>query len=323
MLEKPVSINIAECEEIRNKAKEKGVYVVVCHVMRYSPFFKKMNQLVKSGKYGNIISIEHTENIGYFHFAHSYVRGNWRDSEKTTPMLMAKCCHDFDLIHWLMGDGCKSISSYGSLSYFKKENAPEGCGDICLDCPKHIKNNCPYDAESLYITAPIWRFTFLKLLGDVITGKPKYNRKDKYDSLRTGLFGRCVYKCDNNALDHQVVTMDYGDNRYVNLNVTAFSEKCYRHTILHMEKADIHCDESKGRFIINRFGKGSKTVYAGVIRLAHISGDMALVNNFIKLLSGEPVETDDLTFIDTTIVSHRNVMKAEQSRKEGGKVIWL
>lgn len=126
MLEKPVSINIAECEEIRNKAKEKGVYVVVCHVMRYSPFFKKMNQLVKSGKYGNIISIEHTENIGYFHFAHSYVRGNWRDSEKTTPMLMAKCCHDFDLIHWLMGDGCKSISSYGSLSYFKKENAPEG-----------------------------------------------------------------------------------------------------------------------------------------------------------------------------------------------------
>ncbi|HRR35583.1 MAG TPA: hypothetical protein P5535_00755, partial [Clostridia bacterium] len=154
-------------------------------------------------------------------------------------------------------------------------------------------------------------------------GKPKYNRKDKYDSLRTGLFGRCVYKCDNNALDHQVVTMDYGDNRYVNLNVTAFSEKCYRHTILHMEKADIHCDESKGRFIINRFGKGSKTVYAGVIRLAHISGDMALVNNFIKLLSGEPVETDDLTFIDTTIVSHRNVMKAEQSRKEGGKVIWL
>ncbi len=323
MLEKPVSINIAECEEIRNKAKEKGVYVVVCHVMRYSPFFKKMNQLVKSGKYGKIISVEHTENIGYFHFAHSYVRGNWRDSEKTTPMLMAKCCHDFDLIHWLMGDGCKSISSYGSLSYFKKENAPEGCGDICLDCPKHIKNNCPYDAESLYITAPIWRFTFLKLLGDVITGKPKYNRKDKYDSLRTGLFGRCVYKCDNNTCDHQVVTMDYGDNRYVNLNVTAFSEKCYRHTILHMEKADIHCDESKGRFIINRFGKGSKTVYAGVIRLAHISGDMALVNNFIKLLSGEPVETDDLTFIDTTIVSHRNVMKAEQSRKEGGKVIWL
>jgi predicted dehydrogenase len=323
MLEKPVSTNISECEEIRDKAKQKGLYVVVCHVMRYSPFFKKMNQLVKSGRYGKIISVEHTENIGYFHFAHSYVRGNWRDSEKTTPMLMAKCCHDFDLIHWLMGDGCRSISSYGSLSYFKKDNSPEESGKVCLECPKHVRSKCPYDAEELYITAPIWRFTFLKFLGNVITGKPKYNREDKYDSLRNGLFGRCVYKCDNNACDHQVVTMDYGDNRYVNLNVTAFSRLNYRRTSIHMEKADILCDESKGRFTINMFGKGKKTVYAGVIHFVHISGDIAIVKNFIKLLSGKPMKTDDLTFIDTTIVSHRNVMLAEQSRKEGGRLIYL
>ena len=314
MLEKPVSTDIAECEEIRDKAKERGLHVVVRHVMRYSPFFKKMNQLVKSGKYGKVISIEHTENIGYFHFAHSYVRGNWRDSEKTTPMLMAKCCHDFDLIHWLMGDGCKSISSYGNLSYFKKENAPKDSADICLDCPEHVKKNCPYDAEELYITAPIWRFTFLKCLGSVITGKPKYNRKDKYDSLRHGPFGRCVYKCDNNACDHQVVTMDYGNDRYVNLNVTAFSRLNYRRTSIHMEKADILCDESKGRFIVNRFSKGRKIIHAGVIHFVHISGDIAIVRNFIKLLSNENIKKDDLTFIDTTIVS-RNVMLAEQSRK--------
>ncbi|HXK71112.1 MAG TPA: Gfo/Idh/MocA family oxidoreductase [Clostridia bacterium] len=323
MLEKPVSTNIPECEMIRDKAKEKGLHVVVCHVMRYSPFFKKMNQIVKSEKYGKIISIEHTENIGYFHFAHSYVRGNWRDSETTTPMLMAKCCHDFDLIHWLMGDGCQSISSYGSLSYFKKDNAPKDSAKICLECPRHVKSKCPYDAEKLYITAPIWRFTFLKFLGNVITGKPKYNRKDKYESLRTGLYGRCVYRCDNNACDHQVVTMDYKNDRYVNLNVTAFSRLNYRRTSIHMEKADILCDESKGRFIINEFGKSKKVVRAGVIHFVHISGDIAIVKNFIKLLNNEPIKKDDLTFIDTTIVSHRNVMLAEQSRKEGGKLIYL
>ena len=323
MLEKPVSTDISQCEEIRDKAKEKGLHVVVCHVMRYSPFFKKMNQLVKSGKYGEITSIEHTENVGYFHFAHSYVRGNWRNSETTTPMLMAKCCHDFDLIHWLMGPECKSIFSYGSLSYFKEKNAPKGSGIICLDCPKNIKNNCPYDAERLYITAPIWRATFLKFLGSVITGKPNFNKADKYEALRTGLYGRCVYKCDNNACDHQVVTMDYGHDRYVTLNVTAFSNKNYRQTTIHMEKADILCDESKGRFIINEFGERKKVVRAGLIHFVHLSGDIAIVKNFIKLLSKKPMKQDDLTFIDTTIVSHRNVMLAEQSRKEDGRQIYL
>jgi hypothetical protein len=324
MLEKPVSTNIDECIEIRDRAKAKGLYVVVCHVMRYSPFFRKMNEIVKSGKYGKIMSIDHTENIGFYHFAHSYVRGNWRNTDNTTPMLMAKCCHDFDLVHWLMGDdGCRSISSYGELTYFKPKNAPKGAAKRCLDCPHDVKSKCPYDAEWLYITAPIWRATFIRFLGPVITGKPKCSRKDKYESLRNGLYGRCVYACDNNACDHQVTMMDYGDGRYVNINVTAFSDMNYRRTYLHMEKADIFCDESKGRFEIREYGKLKKVSHAGVIHVVHISGDISIVKNFIKLLSGEKMKKDDLTFIDTTIVSHRNVMLAEESRINGGKQIFI
>ncbi len=320
LLEKPVSSVISECEEIRDRAKKKNLHVVVCHVMRYAPFFKKMNQLIKEGKYGRVLSIEHTENIGYFHFAHSYVRGNWRNSETTTPMLLAKCCHDFDLIHWLLGDNCQAISSYGNLTYFTREFAPVGSGDRCLDCPSHIKDNCAYDAERLYITTALWKATFLRFLGSVITGKSKFNKKDKYEALRNGLYGRCVYKCDNNACDHQVVTMKYANDIYVNLNVTAFSKLNYRRTNIHLEKADILCDESKGRFIIREFTKRKKVVKAGIIHFVHIPGDIAIVKNFIKLLSGEKLEEDDLTFMETTTISHRNVMLAEKSRKENGAI---
>lgn len=320
--EKPVSPIISQCWEIRDKAKEKGVYLVVCHVLRYSTFYGKMNELIKSGRYGRVMNINHTENIGYFHFAHSYVRGNWHSEEETSPMLLAKCCHDFDLMNWFMNAEPVSISSLGELTYFKEKYAPEGAAARCLDCPKDVKKKCPYDAEKLYITDPIWRATFVRYRSKTLTGLTKPKKSDKYDALRNGGYGLCVFKANNDVNDHQTTLLDYGDGRYVTITTTAFSKSCFRRTIIHMEKADIFADDSKGTFIIKEFHQKKKKIRTDLLPVGHLNGDMLLVKNFIRLLKGEEMKEEDLTFMDATIVGHRDVLLAIESSKRGGERLY-
>lgn len=317
LLEKPVSPDIDECREIAAKAAERGVKVVVCHIMRYMAFYKKLNELVKSGSYGKITSIEHTENIGYFHFAHSYVRGNWHSSQATTPMLLAKCCHDFDFIDWLMGGGCRSVSSLGTLGYFTSENAPDGCGERCLDCPKNIKKRCPYDAERLYITTPLHKATFVRFMRSVVTGKPNSTKKDAYEALRTGDYGRCVYKSDNDVCDRQTALLDYGDGRFANITATAFSKKCFRRTVIHLERADIFAESAGNKIILSDYLGKVKRIRINETSIAHLAGDAAVVRSFIDLLEGK--SNEDATLIETTVASHSLVMLCEQSRKLNGE----
>lgn len=150
LLEKPIAVTKEECVKIEKRAKELGRKVDVCHVLRYTSFFSKLKELTDSGVIGKIISIEHTENVCYWHQAHSFVRGDWRNSDASIPMILAKCCHDLDLIRWIANSPCAEVSSIGKLHFFKKENAPEGAAERCTDgCG--VKNECPYDAEKLYI----------------------------------------------------------------------------------------------------------------------------------------------------------------------------
>ena len=151
LLEKPISPELSECIELQKKAHEKNRVVTVCHVLRYSPFYQTVKQIMDSGKLGEIRNISAHEDVGYFHQAHSFVRGNWRSSEETSPMILAKSCHDMDLLQWLMGQRCEYISSYGSLSHFRADKAPEGATEYCLGGCK-CKDECPYDAEKIYIT---------------------------------------------------------------------------------------------------------------------------------------------------------------------------
>ncbi|HPD01902.1 MAG TPA: Gfo/Idh/MocA family oxidoreductase, partial [Clostridia bacterium] len=169
LLEKPVSDKIEECIILRDMAKERGVTIVVCHVLRYSDYYRTIKDAIRSGAIGELISINHVENIGYFHFSHSYVRGSWRREELSSPSILAKCCHDLDLLGWFVDKKPVAVSSTGGLHYFKRENAPEGAAERCLAGCK-AKENCVYDCEALYITDPIWRATFLRLKGRTITG---------------------------------------------------------------------------------------------------------------------------------------------------------
>ncbi len=319
LMEKPVSVSVAECEEIAAKAKAKGVKVVVCHVLRYSNYYKKMMEILRSGELGDIVTINHSESVAYFHFAHSFVRGNWRNESETSPSLLAKCCHDIDLIQWFMGSPCRSVSSVGALTYFKEENAPMGAARRCLDGCK-VKASCPYDAERLYIKDPFYKATFIKYMGRVLTDKIKSTDRDKYEALKNGKYGRCVYYCDNDVADHQQVMMDFGNGKTAVHTMTAFTDKMFRKTHITCTKGEIIGQDNKAKITVNMFGSGGKKVRTKLIAAGgHVEGDMRLITAFVKLMNGKLANTDDVTFIDATVASHKIIAAAEQSRHSGGE----
>ena len=195
LLEKPVSPDPKECLRIAKKAKELDKKIVVCHVLRYTNFFAKIKEIVDSGMLGKIVAINHSENVGNFHIAHSFVRGNWRSSEHSSPIIMQKSCHDMDILAWIVGSDAKKVASFGSLRHFKEENAPEGSAERCLDCK--VADKCQYHAVKSYL--PVrggWPAT---LLG------PDQSEEGIMKALETSPYGRCVYRCDNDVCDNQVI----------------------------------------------------------------------------------------------------------------------
>ncbi len=321
LLEKPVSGKKEEYTELRDLAKEHNVLLIICHVLRYSNYYGKIKEVIESGQIGDVVSINHTENVGYFHFAHSFVRGNWRDEFTSTPSILAKCCHDLDLISWFMDSPCTSVSSVGDLRYFRKENAPRGAAESCMGgCVARF--DCPYDAEKLYITDPFYKATFIKYMKRTLTGKLKNSKEDVVNALRYGDYGKCVFLNDNNVCDHQIVKMTFENGAVAVLNMNAFSEKMFR---------ECHIVGTKGELIgygeklhMNIFGKKSVSLHTGAVQgTGHVEGDLRLIAGFVKLLCGENDDLTDITTIDATVESHNMALAAEESRKNGGKVVEL
>ena len=321
LLEKPVSGKREEYIELRNLAEEKGALLIICHVLRYSNYFGKIKEIISSGQLGEIVSINHTENVGYFHFAHSFVRGNWHDEFASTPSILAKCCHDIDLIAWFIDSPCTSVSSVGEVKHFRKECAPEGATATCMGGCK-AKKNCPYDAESLYITDPFYKAKFIKYMQRTLTGKAKNTKADIVEAIRNGDYGRCVYHCDNNVCDHQIVNMTFENGAKAVLNMTAFSDKMFRECHIMGTKGELIGYGTKLKMRI--FGSKAKTISFGPVALGgHVEGDIRLVSGFIKLICGEKTDLKDITTIDATVISHDIALAAEQSRKNGGILVNL
>ena len=190
LLEKPIAPSEKECLDILNLANKTGRIVAVCHVLRYAPYFIKLREMIQSGSIGKLISIQHLEPIEHIHMSHSYVRGNWHNSKKTTPIILAKSCHDLDILRWMIGKPCKSIAAYGSLKWFKKENAPEGSTNRCSDgCA--VEATCPYSALKIYNDPDGWSSVF-----DLPDDTSKH-REYILEQLKTTNYGRCVYKMEN------------------------------------------------------------------------------------------------------------------------------
>ena len=218
LLEKPAGATPEECREIQRAAEKAGVFVLVCHVLRYTKFFKTLKKIIDSGEIGDIMNIQHIECVGNVHQSHSFVRGNWRNSDESTPMILQKTCHDMDILAWLIGKKCTRVQSFGSLRHFTRENAPKDAPDYCVENCPHL-DSCPYSAIKLYYDAKdnSWFRT-------TSTKQVNPTDEDVMRAISTTDYGKCVYKCSNNVVDHQVVNLEFEDGVLVSFTMSAFNK---------------------------------------------------------------------------------------------------
>ena len=317
LLEKPIADSLDRCAEIYELAKKLGRRVFVCHVLRYAPFFATIKRELESGKYGQLITANLTENVAYWHQAHSYVRGNWADTKKSTPMILAKCCHDLDILSWLFGGTeCESVSSYGSLSFFNRAHAPAESADYCFECP--LKETCAYSCLRFYCNPENrWWLAGLDWCDPNGTDADVAKALENKDCPYT----RCVFKCNNDAVDHQVVNLLFENGATAHLTMTAFTDKCYREIHLHCTNGDISGNMESSKITLNVFGGESRTVDVSLTEdteYGHGGGDAKLVLDVISVYEGG--ECKGLTSIEESFASHCIGYAAEKSRLKEGAV---
>lgn len=303
LLEKPIAQNYEECCILARKAKEKNRIISVCHVMRYHPMFLKIKELVDSGRYGRIVTITHTEEVGIDRATHSYVRGMLNSEKFSNPMLLDKTCHDMDFLLWMTGSHCRRVSSFGSRLWFRKENAPAGTADRCTRCA--IEDRCPYSAIDLYRRRKEWTRNFIPAPGQTVADVVE-------NELAEGRFGRCVYHCDNDVVDNQVVTLHMTDGVLITLTMNVFTQNDCRTLKIGMTEGEITCD---GTTINARHFRTRTTETFDFSQLANIDfhggADLALVENFIHTIAtGTKPDTD----INDALEAHRIIFEAERSR---------
>ena len=317
LLEKPVTPLPHECMTIAKKAKENNVKIMVCHVLRYAPFYVNLKKLLNDGIVGDVVSIIHMEGVGNTHQSHSFVRGNWGNSENSSPMLLQKCCHDLDILQWLIDKKCKKIQSFGSLKYFTEENAPEGAPDYCYKgCPK--ADECFYNAQKLYLTDEMLDWFKCAVVG---TNELPSNEQIE-EALKTSPYGRCVFKCDNDVVDHQVVNMEFEDDITISFTMNAFN-KGGRNIRIMGTKGEMVGSDDKESVTVYDFATrkereiifGKDTVDASIAN-GHGGGDEGIVKALYAYLTDE-CSAEDVSEIGISCKNHMMVFAAEKSRHEG------
>lgn len=323
MMEKPISPELDKCQEILDVAKDCPGKIIVCHVLRYTTFYNTLKDLIASGKIGDVVTVCANENVGYWHQAHSFVRGNWRNSDQTSPMILQKSCHDMDIFTWLLGKKCLSVSSIGDTRLFKPECAPEGATKYCLGGCK-AKESCIFDAEKIYITSEKTgcMHTHNNWISSVLSTENTV--ESTYEALREGQYGRCVYHCDNNVVDHQQTLLTMEGGTTVSFTMCAFTENCYRYFKAMGTKGEIEADMRSNKIIVRTFGAGEEVIDVNTLASdlkGHGGGDSGIVADFLDMLINEKEATDRTTTLENSMESHFMALAAEESRTHGGKVI--
>ena len=308
LLEKPMSYDANELKAMDEEARKRGLILSVCHVLRYTEFFSELKRILDEGKIGTLVSIQHLESVGYWHQAHSFVRGNWRRKDETSPMILAKCCHDMDILNFLVGEKCVSVSSFGSLRHFKHENRPEGAPDRCiLGCPH--ADACPYDATRLYLGENIdWPTS---------TVSNDTSMEARIKALKEGPYGRCVYACDNDVVDNQVVNLLYDNGVTVSMGMCAFTKEIKRTINLMGTHGQITGDMEENIIHVDDFVSGKReTVEINPHGGGHSGGDYGLMKDFVRQVASNG-QYKGLTSSEVSIQSHLMALAAEESRLTG------
>jgi predicted dehydrogenase len=310
LLEKPIAQTEQECRDILAQAKKYKKIVAVCHVLRYAPYFIKLKQMINTGSIGQLISIQHLEPISHIHMAHSYVRGNWHNSKATTPIILAKSCHDLDILRWMVGKPAKTISAMGSLKWFTPQNAPAGSAEWCMNCT--VQNDCPYAAPKIYKVGGRWNHV-LDLPEDT-----NDHARVIAERLKTTNYGRCVYQMDNDQCDHYVANIEFEGGVTASFSMEAFTDYEGRRTRIMGSAGSIVGDMSS--FTHTDFLTGKTTVYdaksfaeADFAAYGHGGGDFGLARDWVRAIAAENPAMLTST-IDASIESHIMGFAAEKSR---------
>ena len=295
LLEKPVAQSYGQCLEIAEAARNRGVKVGVCYVLRFLSLYRKVKELLESGTIGRVTGVSHQEYVGIDRMLHTFVRGYWNRADLSAPSFVSKCCHDVDMLLWVTGAKIKKVQSAGSLAWYRPENAPEGSTDRCITCP--IERDCSYSAVDMYLRRGVWTRNFPvpegKTLQDVLE-----------DEMRTGRFGRCAFRCDNDVADRQVVTLTASDGILLTIEMNALTRREGRETVISGTKGEISV---AGQVIEVRDRSGALIQTLDFSREAalpyHANADLLLVEDFIQSIatpSRQPAVT-----LDDSLESHR------------------
>jgi predicted dehydrogenase len=328
LLEKPMAHTLAGCVQLVHTAERTGRTLQICHVLRYSPFWQTLHGVLKSGKLGELITVEHRENVAYWHMAHSFVRGNWRNAALSSPMILAKCCHDLDILTWNLNKPCRRLSSIGSLLHHRPESVgpetPLRCTDGCS-----IEADCPFSAPGIYLDyRPFPELQARRQQGEYVNEAPAWwpftvlspdlSHRSLRHALETGPYGRCVFHCDNDVVDHQVVTMEYAGGTSVVLVMHGHSNEEHRSMRYDGTKATLRA----------RFGHRSEITihhHGGLVEQApipaagsgHGGGDQGMMADFLSVLRGE---REPLTSARASLESHLLAFAAEEARLQGAVI---
>lgn len=309
LLEKPMAPTLPECRRIVEEVQRAGVLFAVAHVLRYTPYTHAIRKALADGRLGDVVSVQHLEPVGFWHYAHSYVRGNWRRSDQSAPMLLAKSCHDLDWLEYVVGRPIRRVSSFGRLSHFTKANRPDGAADRCVECP--VEETCAYSAQRIYLG--LYRQGRRGWPLDVVAHD--VTEQALTTALREGPYGRCVYGCDNNVVDHQVVAMEFDQGMTGVFTMTGLNSGGPRRTRIFGTKGELSCDGRE--LVVEDFLTGAReTIPLIAAEGGHQGGDEGLMNAFVHAIA-----TGDRTAIRSgpleSLRSHQAVFAAEQARLSG------
>lgn len=313
LVEKPMAPSEKDCRRLVAAVREADVMLAVCHVLRYTPYTRLLKQVVDSGRIGDVVSIQHLEPVGFWHQAHSYVRGNWRREEDSSSMLLAKSCHDIDWMRYVVGAPIERVSSFGSLTHFRPENRPAGAADRCLDCP--VEQDCAYSAKRIYLgMAERGQFTW-----PVTVLTADHTVEGVRTALREGPYGRCVYASDNDVVDHQVVALEFAGKITGTFTMTGFTPHGHRRTQIFGTRGSIDGDGETVAvydFLTDSTEELSVDATGADAASGHGGGDAGLMDAFVaavadsdpSLISSGPSES---------LETHLAVFAAERARLAG------
>lgn len=311
LLEKPISPDAKQCLEIEKKANGLCRKITVCHVLRYTNFWGSIKDVLDSGELGKIVSVKHSENIGNFHMAHSFVRGNWRNDTLSSPIIMQKSCHDLDILLWLLDAHCTRVAAFGGLQYFREDHAPAGSGERCLECP--VAETCRFDAVKCY--RPVlggWPADVVCL---------EQTEESLMNALKTGPYGRCVFRCDNNVCDHMSILMEFDSGATATFSLTAQTSACHRNIHIMCENGEILADDADRQIIVQHFVSSQadsfamRTINVRTNGSGHGGGDAGIMEDFTASLTLP--QADSRSSITRSVESHLMACAIEQSRLTG------